>query len=110
MISDLVITLMQLGEQMEILMNRSDLDFLLKHFDSKLFSVKFQESIKKGEFLAKGKYPTGKYSLELQKTEIEEILDSLSSLLMEIGLNQSSEPNAVGQRIERLIDIINVDH
>ena len=91
-------------------MNRSDLDFLLKYLDSKLFSVKFQESIKKGEFLAKGKYPTGKYSLGLQKTEIEEILDALSNSLMEIGLNQSSEPSALEQPIERLIDIINVEH
>lgn len=92
---------------MEILINRSDLDFLLKHFDNKLSSDKFQESIKKGEFLAKGKYSTGKYSVEFQKTEIEKILDTLSNLLMERGINQTSEPNALGKRIERLIDIIN---
>ena len=43
----------------------------------------------------------------LTKEEIEKLLDLISSELMKAGFNQNWQPNALGAKIESLIDKLN---
>lgn len=48
-----------------------------------------------------------KYLLELNFQDADYLLDKLSDLLIEKGLNSNDEPNAFGLEIESIIDIVN---
>lgn len=56
------------------------------------------------ECVENGKYPTGRYAIDLSSSEAELIIELLSNLLMNSGLEDSGELNSVGQQVEMLID------
>lgn len=89
---------------MRLFINSNNLEFLLKNFQQKYFISLFNKAKDEGECLAEGQYPTGKYSLELTVKEAEDIQEALAVLLTEKGLGSDGEPNAIGFRIEELID------
>jgi hypothetical protein len=89
---------------MQLLIDGKNLEFLLDNFQQKDFIGLLNKAKDEGEYLAEGRYPTGKYSLDLTLKEAEDIQDALAVLLTEKGLGSDGEPNAIGFRIEELID------
>lgn len=89
---------------MGFLLDLTDLQFLLEWLPQGELTEVIEDSRSKGEFLAKGMYPTGKYLLEISNEQVEVIQEELSVLLTVKGLGDDGEPNAVGLLIEKLID------
>ncbi len=81
-----------------------DLDFLISNVEEPTLHERLRQAKENGPILAKGKYPTSKIPLALEEVDAELLIESLSSLLSEIGLNPDSEPNSIGLQIENLID------
>jgi hypothetical protein len=48
-----------------------------------------------------------KYQMDLNLDDADYLLDKLSDLLIEKGLNSNDEPNSLGLKIESIIDIVN---
>jgi len=94
---------------MQFKINLSDIKLLISVVGDSDLIVRLHESENAGEYFEKGKYPTGRYVLELSEEESETITDSLSDHLMTSGLDENEEPNAVGLQVEKLIDVFNVD-
>ncbi|MDF1780221.1 MAG: hypothetical protein P1U67_02885 [Alcanivoracaceae bacterium] len=89
------------------------MQFKINHSDLKLLVDALEDSdqvmkLKNAEqHFEKGKYPTGRYVVDLSNDETESIIDTLSDFLMNSGLDENGEPNVLGLQIEALIDIFN---
>ena len=93
---------------MRVLVNTSDLEFLLKNIKANEIIRILSEAQYRGEYLAKGQYLTGKVEVELSEKERGEMLEALSVLLLEKGIGEDGNLNAIGSGIEKLIDLFNV--
>lgn len=94
---------------MQFRINLSDIKLLIEVVEETTLVNKLIEYEKVGQCFKKGKYPTGRYLIDLSEGEVELVIDSLSDHLMSSGLNEGGEPNALGLQIESLIDVFNVD-
>lgn len=94
---------------MQFKINLSNVKLLISVVKDPDLIIKLHGFENAGEYFEKGKYPTGRYVLELSEEESEIITDSLSDHLMTSGLNENDEPNAVGFQVEKLIDVFNAD-
>lgn len=86
-------------------LNHSDIKLLIEALDGSKLGVKFETAEK---FSEKGKYPTGRYVVDLSEGEMLLIIDSLSSCLMNSGLDGNEELNVLGRQIESLIDVFSL--
>jgi len=89
---------------MGFLLDLTELQFLLEWLPQGELTEVIENSINKGEHLAKETYPTGKYFLEISNEQVDVIQEELSMLLTAKGLGNDGEPNAIGFLIENLID------
>ncbi|NOS74590.1 MAG: hypothetical protein HOP36_08655 [Methyloglobulus sp.] len=85
----------------------SDVNFLIKNFEGYSFIQHFKKAQGVGEFVVKDSYRTGKYQIDLTFNEMEKVKEALGTLLLEKGVGNNSEINAVGYKIENLIDQFN---
>ncbi len=83
-----------------------DLAFLRAHIDTPRLAATFERAT---PLPTKGHYPTSKVTLSLDEAEDAALVDHLSTLLCDIGLKPTSEPNETGLYIERLLDVF-TDH
>jgi hypothetical protein len=83
---------------------QAELDFLLAHIRAGHLLRLLQAAKDGGQFSAEGKYPTGRYVIQLSPQDSDLLVDTLSDLLCEIGLQPDGEPNVDGLLIEDLID------
>ena len=81
----------------DYILKKKDIEFILENFsDQYLINI-----------IKSSKEIDGKYYLSLSKDMIDRLLDSLSDLLVEKGLQKDDEPNQIGFKIESLIDVLN---
>lgn len=92
-------------KQYEIKIHESDITFLEKNIKNDSALSGLRSAIERGLITIKGKYTIDKYNAILTAEDVSEILDELGDLLSLKGLDDNSEPNALGRRIESLIDI-----
>lgn len=57
------------------------------------------------EHVENGKYPTGRYLIDLNNEETELITELLANLLVSSGVDDTGELNTTGKQVEMLIDI-----
>lgn len=87
--------------------SQNELRFLLKEIHSDEIHQELLKALDDDHVVAKKKYPTGTYAIELGDKTVADLLDELSELLTEIGLDENDEPNSTGLMIESLIDKTN---
>ena len=87
---------------MHFKINHSDVSLIANVLVNSDLASKFVDV---GECVENGKYPTGRYVIDLSRSEAEFIIEHLSNLLMNSGLDDKGELNPVGQQVETLIDI-----
>lgn len=90
----------------EYFVQADDLDFLVAHIHEPALIAVVKRARTPG---STGSMGTGRYprtTLSLNHRERETLVDRLAELLTAIGLEPDSEPNAVGLRIEALIDVL----
>ena len=80
-------------------MDRSDVVFLAEYVADEELRMLLLEASSKPE--------CDRLEVAFRQDQIETMLCSLADLLSESGLDASSEPNALGQRVEELIDLFN---
>jgi hypothetical protein len=93
---------------MKYKINDSDIGVIIAAIKDSELATKIERIKKDGQFVEKDKYPTGRYVIEVSDVESEKIIDSLSEQLMNVGVDESGEPNALGKQIESLIDTFSV--
>ncbi|HAF6298533.1 TPA: hypothetical protein G8N97_004782, partial [Salmonella enterica] len=98
MIMVLVIILERLGNLMQFKISTTDFDFIVNNISELSLIEKLTESKKHGEYNAKGKYPTGKYIIDLSTDEVNSIIEQLSNSLLSFGVDQNGEINSIGMR------------
>lgn len=89
-------------------LDKNDIDFLEKNISVDSAIIGFRAAKERGAIIIKEKYTTDKYNLILSAETVSKILDELGDLLSLKGLDDNSEPNSFGRRIEGLIDIFSV--
>lgn len=90
---------------MQFKISTTDFDFIVNNISELSLIEKLTESKRYGEYNAKGKYPTGKYIIDLSTDEVNCIVEQLSNSLLSFGIGQNGEINSIGMRIESIIDI-----
>ncbi|EAO3344451.1 TPA: hypothetical protein ACO3YK_004541 [Salmonella enterica subsp. enterica serovar Strathcona] len=101
----LVIIPERLDNIMQFKINATDLDFIINIIDDLSVLNKLKKSKEHGEHLAKEKYPTGKYIINLSTDDVDCIVEQLSDFILISGVDSSGEINSTGMRIESIIDI-----
>ena len=91
---------------MEFFFYDSNLGIYSKAQVSSELMKKFEDAKQQGFYMAKGKYPTGKYLVMLEKHEIEHLLDKVGNLLCESGVT-NGEINSLGRQLDDMIDDLN---
>lgn len=89
-------------------LSSQDVEFLLERIEGPL-ADRMVSAKQKGTICAKGQYDTGRLAVLLDEGDSEQMVDKLGDMLMTEGLGEDSEPNAVGRKIEGLIDIFSRD-
>lgn len=88
--------------------NEAEFSFLSRYVKSEQFSV----ILKKAESATFDKAIRNKsksvyYEIELSNEQSSRLVDLLSDLLVEKGLDDNGEPNSLGLQIESIIDVFN---
>lgn len=91
-------------------LNPSDIVFLIDVLEDDSLLAKLQAVKESGVYVSKGRFATGRCSLDFTEGEMGMIRDSLSDFIVSVGVNESGELNAKGLEAEGLIDVFrNVD-
>ena len=89
-------------------LHKYNLELLLSYVKEDPIIKRLTTAQQSGPVLAKGKYETGRYEVTFSRNDVLILLDELSNLLIEKGLNEDDEPNSLGIKIESLIDIFSI--
>ena len=87
---------------------REDLKFLIKHVKNNNLKHILSKAKDQNPIIAKEKFKTGRYQLKLKESDINMILDDLGNIFMTEGINDQSEPNITGRKVEDLIDLFSI--
>lgn len=82
-------------------MNRPDVVFLAEHVAD--------EELRELLAATSSGLECERVEVSFRRDQVETMLTCLADLLSEFGLDASSEPNALGLRIEELIDLFNCE-
>ena len=93
---------------MKIILNQPDLIFLLRWVENEELHSIFRRVSEGQESDSTESVGTKQYVVTLNSSQREEVLDALSILLSDRGIdNETYEPNNFGLHVEKLIDIFN---
>ena len=86
--------------------NEAEFSFLSRYVKSEQFSVILKEA-ESATFDDAIKKKSVYYEIELSHDQSSRLVDLLSDLLVEKGLDDNGEPNSLGLQIESIIDVFN---
>ncbi len=92
------------GKGVYYIIDAAALNFLRSKITDLALTRTFERAARDGPVHEQERYSTARLLMRLDEQERETLLDHLSTLLCEIGLQPDSEPNDIGRRIEELID------